>query len=394
MILSLYGSRDDLNAAPPVTELNRMSFLSYAQNFEDVLLHRVFGGQETGFYVDVGAYHPVDGSITKTFYDRGWSGINVEPGSVFANLAAARPRDVNLRMAVTDRAGEIAFIEDEADSGTSYVSTDNTGDAAARMVPCGTLEAIVSTHARGRPVDFIKIDAEGSEAAIVRSTDWRRLRPRVLLLEATRLWSNVLANQEWEPVLLEQGYVRAYFDGINCFYIPDEEVPTLLRHFQVPVNVLDRVMRHEDDVPRAALREQQIETARLVADRDTLRATLGERQTEITRLAAERETLSTALREQQTEITRLAAERETLSTALREQRDEAIRLAAEGETLSTALREQRDEAIRLAAEGEALRAALYDRQSEAAAGVVRPAERGGRPRRRVPWAARRGASPC
>ena len=56
-----------------------MSFVSYAQNFEDVLLHRVFGGQETGFYVDVGAYHPVDGSVTKAFYDLGWSGINLEP---------------------------------------------------------------------------------------------------------------------------------------------------------------------------------------------------------------------------------------------------------------------------------------------------------------------------
>ena len=101
-----------------------MSFVSYAQNFEDVLLHRVFGGQDTGFYVDAGAYHPVVGSVTKAFYDRGWSGINVEPGSVFAELAAGRPRDVNLQMAVGDRAGEAVFIENEADRGTSHVAKD------------------------------------------------------------------------------------------------------------------------------------------------------------------------------------------------------------------------------------------------------------------------------
>jgi FkbM family methyltransferase len=206
-----------------------MSIISYAQNFEDVLLHRVFGGQETGFYIDVGAYHPIIGSVTKAFYDKGWSGINVEPGSVFADLAAARPRDINLRMAVFDRAGEIAFVEDEEDRGMSRVVMGESG--AVQMVPCDTLQAIVDVHSHGRPIDFVKVDAEGAETAIVHSTDWRQLRPRVLLLEATRPWSSVLANQDWEPALLQQGYVRAYFDGINCFYIPEEEAPALLRHF-------------------------------------------------------------------------------------------------------------------------------------------------------------------
>ena len=132
-----------------------MTFVSYAQNGEDVLLHRVFGGQETGFYVDVGAYHPVIGSITKAFYDRGWSGINIEPGSVFAELAEARPRDVNLQMAVLDHAGEVAFVEDDADRGISHVAEGCAG--AAPMVPCDTLEAIVhDTSSRGRPVDFVQ----------------------------------------------------------------------------------------------------------------------------------------------------------------------------------------------------------------------------------------------
>jgi hypothetical protein len=63
----------------------------------------VFGGQATGFYGDVAAYHPVARSVTKTLYDRGWGRINIEPGSVFAELAAARPRDVNLQMLVLDR---------------------------------------------------------------------------------------------------------------------------------------------------------------------------------------------------------------------------------------------------------------------------------------------------
>lgn len=239
-----------------------MGFVSFAQNNEDVLLHRVFGGQETGFYVDVGAYHPVEGSVTKALYDRGWSGINIEPGSVFEELAAARPRDVNLRMAVMDRQGEIAFMEDARDRGMSHVVDDN--GSSLQSVPCDTLENIVCAHGRGRPVDVIKIDAEGAEEAIIRSTNWRRLRPRLLVIEATLPWSNVLSNQAWEPALIEQGYVRAYFDGINCFYVPEEEAHNLLRHFLTPIGVLDGVRSHEF-VQIGAARDQlesEISTAR------------------------------------------------------------------------------------------------------------------------------------
>src|SRR5262249_36539028 len=161
-----------------------------------------------------------------------------------------------------DRPGEIAFIEDEADRGMSHVAPQTSGGDAGRMVPCDTLEGIVREYSRGRPLDFVKIDAEGAEAVIVHSTDWRALRPRVLVVEATLPWSNTLVNHEWEPKLLDQGYIRSYFDGINCFYITEEEEHALLRHFRVPVNVLDRVVQYDCDALHVALANQQQESAR------------------------------------------------------------------------------------------------------------------------------------
>ena len=218
-----------------------MAFVSYAQNWEDVLLHRCFGAQEYGFYVDVGAYDPIEGNVTKSFYDRGWNGINVEPGSVFDVLAAARPRDVNLRLLVLDRTGVAGFIE-TADRGMSHVVAD--GSEGATTLSCDTLERIVRSHSGGMPVDFLKVDVEGVEGIIVQSTNWRALRPRVLVFEATLPWSSTLCNQEWEPALLDHGYVRAYFDGINCFYVAEEAWPKLMRCFETPVNVLDQAERH------------------------------------------------------------------------------------------------------------------------------------------------------
>ena len=225
-----------------------MGITSYAQNFEDVLLNRVFAGLNDGFYVDIGAYDPTHDSVTKAFYDRGWNGINVEPGDIFERLAAARPRDLNLHMAVFDHVGEITFaqhtgcyaglshVQDENSVATTHFSCE--AGVEMRTVPCDTLTNILNSYAPRRSIAFLKMAAKGSEAAIIRSTDWRIVRPLVLVVEATLPLSTQLDNQHWEPILLEQGYVRAYFDGVNCFYVPEER-SDLLQHFDRPANVLD-----------------------------------------------------------------------------------------------------------------------------------------------------------
>ena len=163
--------------------------VSYAQNFEDVLLRRVFRDVTNGFYVDVGAFDPVVSSVTKHFYDLGWRGINLEPGTIFERLEEARPEDVNLNIAISDHEGSIPFFEDPNDPGISSVREDSSDPTSegrgSRLVQCATLESVLERHARDGLINFLKIDAEGHEAAIVRSTNWRRFRPQILLIEAT-----------------------------------------------------------------------------------------------------------------------------------------------------------------------------------------------------------------
>jgi hypothetical protein len=43
--------------------------ISYAQNFEDVMIARLFDAGYRGFYVDIGAAHPDFLSVTRHFYD-------------------------------------------------------------------------------------------------------------------------------------------------------------------------------------------------------------------------------------------------------------------------------------------------------------------------------------
>jgi hypothetical protein len=106
-----------------------------------------------------------------------------------------------------------------------------------RPVRVLSLAEVCAAHV-DRPIDFLSIDVEGLEREVLAGGDWQRWRPRVVLLEATRPNTQVPTHQEWEPLLLEAGYLFAYFDGLNRFYVRGEE-PALLEAFQVPVNVCD-----------------------------------------------------------------------------------------------------------------------------------------------------------
>ena len=86
--------------------------ITYAQNFEDVVLNRVFHNVKIGSYIDVGAFDPEIDSVTKHFYNQGWSGVNIEPVKRFHDkFLVERPRDINLNCVVSETDGELVFSE-------------------------------------------------------------------------------------------------------------------------------------------------------------------------------------------------------------------------------------------------------------------------------------------
>ena len=114
------------------------SFVSHAQNREDVLLWRALNDVEQGRYIDLGAAEPVTDSVTYAFYQRGWSGINVEPvRTLFDQLQAERPRDINLNIGAGEATDERARV------GRHGLSTFEGNEAArlAQSVGCDTRTA-------------------------------------------------------------------------------------------------------------------------------------------------------------------------------------------------------------------------------------------------------------
>ena len=230
--------------------------ISYAQNHEDVLLNRVFAEVEIGTYVDVGAGSPTSLSVSCHFYQKGWKGANVEPRpDMFAQLVQHRPRDINLKVGIANRASEMVFFRIEVapaplpggEGGGLSTFSRAAAEAARSQYPGAVIEESlvrvvtltdVFSEYRLEEVSFLKIDVEGFEREVIEGMDWTRWRPIVLVIEAIDPVTKMQAHDKWEQLLLGQGYLFASFDGLNRYYVRAEN-RELLERFRAPVNCLD-----------------------------------------------------------------------------------------------------------------------------------------------------------
>lgn len=253
--------------------------ISYAQNCEDVMLARVFAGRSTGFYVDVGAADPINLSVTKWFYDLGWSGLNIEPNKqLFDRLVADRPRDINLDCGVGAVASEAQFMELEVGELSSFdprvrqTAADSGTTGATRAVKVVPLTDLLTQYCDGRAIDFLKIDVEGWELEVLKGLDLRRFRPTVILAEATVPQTRMESHAEWEPLLLAADYDFVYFDGVNRFYLAAEHAD-LKKHFSSPPNVFDEfetypLVRAKADAAARLESIQKLESTLIESERD------------------------------------------------------------------------------------------------------------------------------
>lgn len=161
--------------------------MSMSQFGEDLVLADLFGERSDGYYVDVGAFDPYNLSNTYNLYRRGWRGINLEP--VPAHLERFdrfRPGDVNLAVAIGETEGFADFVVNRGFSsfaGTYRPSPD--GDPGSRTrVPVRPLADVLDEHLpAGRHIDLLDVDCEGADLTVLRSNDWDRHRPSIVLAE-------------------------------------------------------------------------------------------------------------------------------------------------------------------------------------------------------------------
>lgn len=192
------------------------STLSYSQEGEDLILKRLFEGQEDGFYIDIGAHHPKRFSNTYLFYKKGWKGINVDatPGSM-AEFRKIRPRDVNLEKAISDKKELLKYYIFNEPALNTFSFTEvkkKNGLGGYKIIEeleiqtfqlSEILNEIIGAK---QPIDFITIDVEGFDLKVLKSLDWSIHKPSVILIEALNLDVENLMDNKIYKFLRKKSY--------------------------------------------------------------------------------------------------------------------------------------------------------------------------------------------
>lgn len=181
-----------------------------------MILSRIFDGQKQGFYVDVGAHHPRRFSNTYFFYKQGWSGINIEPNPEARRLFdLERPRDTNLQCGVSEFESKLIYysfdepalntfdydvVKSRLDT-TSYRLINKTQISVLRLDTIFKMYLSVTQH-----IDFLSIDVEGLDYAVLRSNDWNLYRPICIVVETLNTDLQQSMDSEISAFLINRNY--------------------------------------------------------------------------------------------------------------------------------------------------------------------------------------------
>jgi FkbM family methyltransferase len=274
-----------------------MTFVSYAQNCEDVMLWRALKHVTPGFYVDIGAHDPIVDSVSLAFYERGWRGVHVEPTQQYSDrLRAARPDEPVLQVAIGAAPGNATLFAFH-DTGLSTCDVDiaqghvATGRECTRVVvPVITLDALFEQFG-ARDIHWLKIDVEGTERSVLEGWAASPSRPWIVLVESTAPLAQTHSHEKWEALLLQKEYRFVYFDGVNRYYVSPEHAE-LASAFSAPPNFFDdflpsgqslamtRALQAEASAAQAEARAAQAEAAAAQAEAGAAQAEVRAAQSE------------------------------------------------------------------------------------------------------------------
>ncbi len=194
-------------------------------DMEDVILYHIFKNFTDIFYVDVGSNDPCVYSVTKFLYDSQMAhGINIDPQKWIIDLTnIERPNDINLCVGLSDKDGELTFFDyGGLGSGNTFESDNKVMASWEERVPVTTLKNICDKYVCNKEITFLKIDVEGYEKQVLLGADFKSYRPLLVVMESTVPNTMIPCYEDWESILLDQGYVFSYMHGVNRYYVRND----------------------------------------------------------------------------------------------------------------------------------------------------------------------------
>jgi FkbM family methyltransferase len=188
----------------------------YSQEGEEIILRRFFNYKNRGFFVDVGAHHPMRFSNTYLLYKMGWRGINIDamPGSMHL-FNRQRKEDVNIEAGISNQNNQLQFYcfnepalnTFDEKKANQIIQSHQYKLINTIQVNTIQLSEILDKHVKEKQeIDFFTIDAEGFDLQVLMSNNWEKYKPKVIVVEANLFDINNLASDEITSYLRNLGY--------------------------------------------------------------------------------------------------------------------------------------------------------------------------------------------
>ena len=163
---------------------------SYSMFGEDLFIQNYFKNKPKGFYVDVGCYHPLEGSNTYLLYKNGWEGVNFDINYFSIKLFDfLRKRDLNVHSGISSKKTKLTMYY------RKEINMLNTLDEKIakihfrngykkKNIKVNTLNYFISRKFKKlNSIDFINIDVEGHELDVLKSLNFSIYKPQLICIE-------------------------------------------------------------------------------------------------------------------------------------------------------------------------------------------------------------------
>lgn len=178
---------------------------SYAQEGEDLVVDRLLEHKKNGFYIEVGCHHPFRFSNTYFFYKKGWQGICIDPlPGTSKKFKKWRPRDTTIEMGVSETPSVLdyyMFNEPALNTFRKDIAKERDGLHSYKLVntkkiQTDTLGSILERQSIDKRIDLMSIDVEGFDLQVLKSNNWNKFKPEIVIVECLKTNIIDLANDE------------------------------------------------------------------------------------------------------------------------------------------------------------------------------------------------------
>ena len=198
---------------------------SYSFNGVDLIIDYIFKDKKKGFYLDIGAQHPISNNNTFLLFKKGWKGINIDLDKKNIDLfKIARPKDINLNYAISDVKKEVDLFFYHESSPINTLSKNVSSFQKAKVkeikkIQTKVLNDVLNDINLQNHIDYMNIDVEGYEDQVLKGFNIQKFKPSVVSIEYLDLNMKKLEFRNNDINNLLNSDLYKYFIQNNYYFI-------------------------------------------------------------------------------------------------------------------------------------------------------------------------------